>query len=451
MSTLQSDTTAPVPNGRAPLVGIGLDEQDNREWWTVLGPLPSATAGSMAIGQSVRSALEALEANKLRALLTMLGIIIGVGAVIVMIALGQGARLSVQQRLARLGTNLLTIIPGSGNVGGVRTGNGGLPSLTEADAQAIQSQVPGVALVSPMLNAGGNQVVAGDQNWSTQIQGGYPALFTLQDWQIAEGAAFDQTDESSAALVCDIGQTVAKNLFPNGDAVGRTILIRNVPFKVKGVLAAKGSNGFEDQDDIILMPYETAQIRLFHRPSVNSILIQVADAGQIDTVQQAITDLLHVRHHIRPNQADDFRVRNNNQIIDTAQQASDTLTYLLAGVAAVSLIVGGIGIMNIMLVSVTERTREIGIRMAVGARSNNILSQFLVEAVLLSVVGGMIGILMGMGGSVGLSKLAGWSTVVTIPSIALSFGFAALVGVFFGYYPARKASQLDPIVALRYE
>ncbi len=416
-----------------------------------LGPLPAEASGSMAIGQSVVSALEALQANKLRALLTMLGIIIGVSAVIVMVGLGEGARQSVQARLARLGTNLLTIIPGSGNVGGVRSGAGGLPSLNETDAQAILSSVPGVAAVSPDLRAGGTQVVAGDQNWSTTIQGDYPSIFEIQDWQIAEGQAYSEGDETSAALVCDIGQTVATNLFGTNDPVGQTILIRNVPFTVKGLLVSKGSNGFEDQDDIILMPYETAQIRLFHRPFVNTIFVQVSQSSQIDTVQQRITDLLHARHRIRPGQPDDFRVRNNNQIIDTAQQASDTLTYLLAGVAAVSLIVGGIGIMNIMLVSVTERTREIGIRMAVGARKSNILSQFLVEAVLLSAVGGVIGILLGMGGSVGMSRLAGWSTVITIQAVVLSFGFAAFVGVFFGYYPARKASQLDPIEALRYE
>ncbi|HVC34150.1 MAG TPA: ABC transporter permease [Chloroflexota bacterium] len=434
-----------------------LDEKVRVESQTVdegargLGPLPKDATGSMALGQSIGAALEALQSNKLRALLTMLGIIIGVAAVIVMIGLGEGARQSVQARLSRLGTNLLTIEPGSSDRGGVRTGSGGLPSLTEDDAKAILSQVAGVAAVSPILNAGNTQVVAGDQNWSTDIQGGYPSIFPVQDWEIAEGAAYNEGDEASAALVCDIGQTVATNLFGTTDPVGQTILIRNVPFTIKGVLVSKGSNGFQDQDDVILMPYETAQIRLFHRPSVNNIMVQVSQTSQIDSVQTAVTDLLHTRHRIRPNQADDFRVRNNNQIINTAQQASDTLTYLLAGVAAVSLLVGGIGIMNIMLVSVTERTREIGIRMAVGARKNNILSQFLVEAVLLSVVGGIIGILLGTGGSVGLSKLAGWDAVITVQAVVLSFGFAALVGVFFGYYPATKASQLDPIDALRYE
>ena len=421
------------------------------DWGVVLGPLPTETSGSMAIRQSVTSAIDALKANKLRALLTMLGIIIGVGAVIVMVALGQGASQSVAQRLSRLGTNMLTIQPGSGRQGGVRVGAGSLPSLNDLDTQAIARQVPGITAVSSNLQARNVQVVASGQNWSTSVQGNYPSIFLIQDWQIAQGAAFDQTDEASAAVVCDIGQTVATNLFGTSNPVGQTILIRNVPFKVKGVLAAKGSNGFDDQDDVILIPYSTAQIRLFNRPWVDSISVQVTSADQVSTVQQAITNLLEVRHHIQPGKPADFQVRNFNQLIATVQQTSATLTYLLAGVAAVSLIVGGIGIMNIMLVSVTERTREIGIRMAVGARGNNILSQFLIEAVLLSVVGGIIGIGLGMGSSIIVSHLAGWNTIITPESVILSFGFAALVGVFFGYYPARKASQLDPIEALRYE
>jgi putative ABC transport system permease protein len=441
----QSDLKAPAtvhPNGiAAQLV----------DWSIILGPLPVETTGSMAIGQSISSALDALKANKLRALLTMLGIIIGVGAVIVMVALGQGASASVAARLARLGTNMLTIQPGSGNVGGVRAGAGSLPSLNDQDTQAIEQQVPGIAAISSNLGAGNVQVVAGGQNWSTQVQANYPSIFEIQDWQIAQGAAYDDSDEASAAVVCDIGQTVATNLFPNQDPVGQTILIRNVPFKVKGVLAAKGSNGFEDQDDIILIPYSTAQIRLFNRPWVNNIYVQVANADQVNTVQQEITNLLEVRHHIQPGKPDDFRVRNFNQLITTAQQTSNTLTLLLAGVAAVSLIVGGIGIMNIMLVSVTERTREIGIRMAVGARGRNILSQFLIEAVLLSGVGGVIGIGVGGAASIIVSHLAGWNTIITPESVFVSFSFATLIGVFFGFYPARKAAQLDPIEALRYE
>ncbi|HEX5415810.1 MAG TPA: ABC transporter permease [Chloroflexota bacterium] len=419
---------------------------------SVLGPLPAEATGSMAIAQSFASAIEALGANKLRAFLTALGIIIGVGAVIVMVALGEGASAQVQQRLARLGTNLLTIQPGSARgPGNVRTGTGGLPTLTDQDAQAILRQVPGVQAVTSNLGAGNVQVVAGSQNWSTQVQANGPAIFTIQDYEIAQGQAFDQTDEDSSALVCDIGQTVATNLFPNGDAVGQRILIRNVPFTVKGILATKGSNGFRDEDDIILIPYSTAQLRLFHQTFVNAVYVQVADGQDMTEVQTAIDDLLRTRHHLTGSRPDDFRIQNNNQIIQTVQQTSDTMTYLLAGVAAVSLLVGGIGIMNIMLVSVTERTREIGIRMAVGARGGNILSQFLIEAILLSAVGGVIGILFGAGASYGLSKLAGWDTLITPESVVLAFGFAALVGVFFGYYPARKASQLDPIEALRYE
>ncbi len=405
----------------------------------------------MALGQSVSSALEAIAANKLRSILTMLGIIIGVGAVIVMIGLGAGARASVQQRLTRLGTNLLTITPGSGGGGGVRIGAGSLPTLNDQDVQAIQRQISGIDLISPNLDTGNTQVVANNQNWNTQIQANYPSIFAIQDWQVASGAAYDDSDEANQTLVCVIGSTVATNLFGNADPVGQQIRIRNVPFTVKGVLVTKGSNGFRDQDDIILIPYSTAQIRLFQRTFVNDIFVQVADTQNIDQVQSEITDLLHTRHHIRAGQQDDFRIQNNNQIIQTVQQTSDTLTLLLAGVAAVSLIVGGIGIMNIMLVSVTERTREIGIRLAVGARGANILSQFLIEAVLMSAVGGLLGILIGIGSSVGLAKFAGWSTLVTPEAVILSFGFAAIIGVFFGFYPARKASQLDPIEALRYE
>jgi putative ABC transport system permease protein len=417
----------------------------------VLGPLPMEVSGSMALGQSVSSALEAIAANKLRSVLTMLGIIIGVGAVIVMIGLGAGARASVQQRLQRLGTNLITITPGSGFGGGVRVGAGSLPTLNDADVQAIQKQIAGLETATPNLDSGNIQVVANGQNWNTSIQANYPAIFAIQDWQVANGAAFDDSDEASQALVADIGATVAKNLYGEADPVGQRIMIRNVPFTVKGVLAAKGSNGFRDQDDIILLPYSTAQIRLFQRTFVNDIYVQVASTQDVSNVQAEVTALLHTRHHIQPGKPDDFRVQNNNQIIQTVQQTSDTLTLLLAGVAAVSLIVGGIGIMNIMLVSVTERTREIGIRLAVGARAANILSQFLIEAVLLSAVGGLLGVIIGIGSSLGLAQFAGWSTLVTPEAVALSFGFAALVGVFFGFYPARKASQLDPIEALRYE
>jgi putative ABC transport system permease protein len=431
----------------------GVVATDDRapDWSSVLGPLASQATGSMALDQSTGSALEALRANKLRAFLTMLGIIIGVGAVIVMVALGAGAKAAVQERLDRLGTNLLTIQPGSAAIGGVQVGTGSLASLNDLDVQAIQRQIPDIARLTPFLSMNGIQVVANNRNWNTTLQAAYPALFTLQDWQLDRGVAFSERDETSSALVCDVGATVAHNLFGNANPVGRQILVRNVPLTVKGVLAPKGSNGARDQDDVILMPYSTAQIRLFQRTSVNGIAVQVDDTKNIDKVMRQITSLLRLRHHLRANQPDDFRIQNNNQIIQAVQETSNTLTLLIAGVAAVSLIVGGIGIMNIMFVSVSERTREIGIRMAVGARARNILSQFLIEALLLSLIGGIIGVLVGVGTSVGLSQLAGWNTLVTPSAILISFGFAALVGIFFGFYPARKASQLDPIDALRYE
>src|SRR5579885_2220219 len=422
------------------------------DWAILMEPLPEGTRGSIALGQSVGSALAAIRSNKLRSFLTMLGIIIGVGAVIVMIALGQGASQAVQARLAGLGTNMLTITPGSaGGPGAVRLGAGSRQTLTESDALAIQKQVQGVALISPNVDANGIQVQVGNQNWNTQVLADYPSYFQLQSWQVAEGAFFDQADEDANALVCVIGQTVATNLFPNGGAVGQKILIRNVPFTVKGVLASKGSNGFRDQDDLVIVPFSTGQVRLFHQTYVQDIYVQVASADQMTQVQDEITQLLRTRHRLTGNAPNDFTVRNNNQIIETVEGTTQTMTYLLAGVAAVSLLVGGIGIMNIMLVSVTERIREIGIRMAIGARPGNVLIQFLIEAVTLSVSGGVIGIVLGVAGSFALARVAGWSTAVTPPAILLSFGFAAFVGVFFGYYPARSASKLDPIEALRYD
>jgi len=417
----------------------------------ILGPRPSPAGRSLTLGASISSALEAIQANKLRTFLTMLGIIIGVGAVIIMVALGSGASAAVQQRLAGLGTNLLTIMPGGGSPGGVSQGGGSRPSLTEADAQAIAKQVSGVAAVSPNLDANGVQVVANNQNWSTQVQANYPSIFDLQNYQIASGAAYDATDESSSALVAVIGQTVATNLFGTSDPVGQKIMIRNVPFVVKGVLVAKGSNGFRDADDIILIPFSTAKLRLFNQTTVNDIYVQMTSGQDSATVVAAVTDLLTTRHHVTAGQSADFRVFNNEQLQQTAAQTNATLTYLLAGVAGVSLLVGGIGIMNIMLVSVTERTREIGIRMAIGARQGNILSQFLIESVLLGVSGGIVGIILGIGGAILLSKLAGWTTLVTPAAVLVSFGFSAAVGIFFGYYPARKAAQLNPIEALRYE
>jgi putative ABC transport system permease protein len=417
-----------------------------------LGPLSKDSTGSMAIRQSLGAALEAVLTNKLRSILTMLGIIIGVGAVIVVVALGAGASATVQKQLAGLGTNLLTIMPGGGGgPGQARTASGTAPTLTEQDAIAIQKQIAGLTAVSPSLDSNGIQVVANNQNWSTTVQAGYPAIFAMQSYSLATGSAFTDADEASSASVADIGQTVATNLFGTANPVGQKIMIRNVPFVVKGVLATKGSNGFRDQDDIILVPFSTAQLRLFHLTNVNDVYVQFA-AGQDSTALTAqITNLLKTRHNIGTGKANDFRVFNNAQLVATATQTDATLTYLLAGVAAVSLLVGGIGIMNIMLVSVTERTREIGIRMAIGARTGNILSQFLIEATLLSAAGGIVGIGLGVGGSYALGKLANWTMLVTPFPVVASFAFAALIGIFFGFYPAQKASQLNPIDALRSE
>ncbi len=423
------------------------------DYWTELGPLSEEATGSMAIGQSVSTALEALRMNKMRSFLTALGIIIGVGAVIIMVSLGSGASAAIQSQLSGLGTNLLTVMPGSaGPPGQASAGAGSSQSLTEADVEAIQQNVAGLSAVSPSLQAGNVQVVAGDQNWNTSVQAGYPSIFAIQSWSIASGAAFDDQDEATSALVCDVGKTVATNLFGTANPVGQQIMVRNVQLTVKGVLASKGSSGFRDEDDIILIPFSTAQVRLFGQARLNTIYVQVADPSRIPTVQAALETVLRAQHHLTTaSQTDDFRVFNNQQIVQTVQSATQTLTFLLGGVAAISLIVGGIGIMNIMLVSVTERTREIGIRLAVGARQSNILTQFLIEAVALSIVGGIIGILVGMIGSAILSRLGGLPTQITLPAVLTSFGFAAAVGIFFGFYPARRASRLDPIEALHYE
>jgi putative ABC transport system permease protein len=401
--------------------------------------------------QAIPAALAALRANTGRSILTTLGIIIGVAAVIAIVALGQGASASVSSQLAGLGTNLLTIMPGSTSSGGARTGAGTSVSLKASDAEAIAQKVQGLNGVSPVIS-GTAQVIVGSQNWSTRVQAVSPDYLSINDWKIGQGAAFTTLDNTNSNNVAVIGQTVATNLFPNGQSpIGQLIRIRNVPFTVVGVLASKGSTGFGDQDDTIMIPFQTGQVRLFGATSINQIVVQVADSSQIASVSSAITQLLRERHQLAINQADDFSIRNNADILTRASSVSETLTLLLGGVAAVSLVVGGIGIMNIMLVSVTERTREIGIRLAIGARPGDVLTQFLVEAVVLSLMGGVIGILVGSGVALILPLVAGWTTVLPWNAIVLSFGVSAAIGMFFGIYPARKASQLDPIVALRYE
>jgi putative ABC transport system permease protein len=419
--------------------------------FALLAEVPETGGNGLRLLQTVPSALAALRANKGRSILTTLGIIIGVAAVIAIVALGEGASASVNSQLAGLGTNLLTITPGSTRSGGAAAGAGSSVTLKAADADAIAQDMQGLSGVSPVVS-GTAQIIYGNQNWSTRVQAVTPAYLSINDWTIAQGSAFTDQDNTNANNVAVLGQTVASNLFPNGQSpMGQLVRIRNVPFTVVGVLASKGSSGFGDQDDTIMIPFRTGQVRLFGANNINQIVVQVSDSSQISTVQSGMESLLRSRHQLQSSQADDFSIRNNADIISRVSSVSDTLTMLLGGVAAVSLVVGGIGIMNIMLVSVTERTREIGIRLAIGAQPRDVLFQFLVEAVVLSLLGGIIGIMIGSGVALALPLLAGWTTVLPWNAIALSFGVSAAIGMFFGIYPARKASQLDPIVALRYE
>jgi putative ABC transport system permease protein len=397
-------------------------------------------------GMTFRIAVRALRVHKLRSLLTMLGIIIGVGAVVAMVSVGQGATVQIKERIASLGANVIMVFPGSFTSGGARGGAGSVQSLTLEDAKAIAENCPDVAAVAPIVRRG-VQVVAGDQNWFTQINGTTPDYLEVRSWDIAEGEMFTSDDVDAGTKVCVLGRTVADNLFPDEDPIGAIIRISNVPFTVVGVLTVKGS----DQDDVILVPVMTALRRLTGRTSINQIMVSAASRKRADAAQQEVTDLLRARHNIRSSEDDDFTVRNVADVAEAVQSSSRVLTLLLASIASVSLLVGGIGIMNIMLVSVTERTREIGIRMAVGAKGRDVLLQFLVEAVLTSLLGGLIGILFGLGVSQLIGLLAKWNTPIVPGAILLAFIFSAVVGIFFGYYPARRAANLDPIEALRYE
>jgi putative ABC transport system permease protein len=448
--SMGSTTTvaAPVVPAAAPPSRPELPADDP---FALLAEVPKAGRNNLRLLQTVPSALAALRANKGRSILTTLGIIIGVAAVISIVALGEGASASVSNQLAGLGVNLLTIMPGSASSGGARTGAGSSITLKPADADAITQKISGLNGVSPVVS-GSAQIIAGGQNWSTRIQSVAPVYLSINDWTIAEGSAFTDADNTNAANVAVLGATVATNLFPSGQSpIGQLVRIRNVPFTVIGVLASKGASGFGDQDDTVMIPFRTGQVRLFGPFSINQIVVQVADGSQLTAATSQLEALLRSRHQLQPGQADDFSIRNNADIISRVSSVSDTMTLLLGGVAAVSLVVGGIGIMNIMLVSVTERTREIGIRLAIGAQPRDVLFQFLVEAVVLSLLGGIMGILLGAGTALLLPIVAGWTTVLPWNAIILSFGVSAAIGMFFGIYPARKASQLDPIVALRYE
>jgi putative ABC transport system permease protein len=400
---------------------------------------------------TLRIALRALARNKLRAFLTMLGIIIGVGAVIAMVAIGEGAKSTIRSQIASLGTNVLVVLPGSNNQGGVRFGTGNVNTLVDGDARAIVRELPSVSFASPVLRRP-EQVVAGNLNWGTLVQGVAPEFQLIRDWEVVEGRFLHEGDIDSAAKVAVIGQTVARRLFGNDDPLDAVIRIRSIPFRVVGVLGAKGQSGQgTDQDDTIMIPYTTMQKRLMRITWVHSIVVKAVSAERVEEAEEQITLLLRQRHRIGPDRDDDFTVRNLSDIAEAAQSTARVMAVLLGSVASISLLVGGIGIMNIMLVSVTERTREIGIRMAVGARGRDIMLQFLVEAVVMAATGGLIGILLGIGSSQVLKLWANWPTLISPAIVAVAFLFSGAVGVFFGFYPAKKAANLDPIEALRYE
>ncbi len=405
---------------------------------------------------SFRIALRALRVNRARSALTMLGIVIGVAAVIAMVGVGAGATTRIQQQIQSIGSNLIIVMPGSISSNGVRLGSGGVASLTEDDAKAIAAECPSVAAVVPTVR-GSVQVVYGSNNWATSVQGVTPAYLTIRDSTMMSGEFFTTQDVDAAAKTAVLGQTVAQNLFGDNDPTGQVVIIKNVPFTVAGVLTPKGQSPTgQDQDDIILLPISTAKQKVVggnraNAKAVNNLMVQATGPAMMQQSIQEITVLLRERHRIQQGQDDDFSIRNLTEVFSAQETSAQVMSILLGAIASVSLIVGGIGIMNIMLVSVTERTREIGLRLAVGARTRDILAQFLVEAVTLSVLGGIIGIIVGLTASLLIAHFAQWSTQVSITSVLMAFLFSALVGVFFGYYPARKAAFLDPIDALRYE
>jgi len=404
--------------------------------------------------QTLRIATRALGRNKMRSFLTALGIIIGVGAVIAMVSIGEGAKRGIESRFAAMGTNLLFVSPGSQSARGVHGGWGSMTTLKEEDAYAILEQCPAVLFVSPSVSARA-QTVYGNKNWNTSISGTGERYPEVRNWEVEFGAYFDEAMVKSAAKVCVLGADVKTNLFEDDDPIGKVIRIKKIPFKVLGVLKKRGeSGGFGSRDDMITIPYTTAMRRLQGVDYIQSVDVRAASAEMMDDAVAQIQDVLRNRHRIAPGAEDDFTVRNMSEIAETAAEATQMMTVLLGSIASISLLVGGIGIMNIMLVSVTERIREIGLRMAVGAREVDILLQFLTEAIVLSLMGGLIGIGFGIGASRLIKKIkmfSAFNTVVSLESVLLAFFFAAAIGIFFGFYPARKASRLDPIEALRYE
>jgi putative ABC transport system permease protein len=402
--------------------------------------------------ESIIIALEGLKSNKLRSILTMLGIIIGVGAVIAMVSIGMGVQQKVQSSIASLGSNLLIVMPGSNAPPGtVRLAAGSNITLTNQDAKAIQKQVAGINYVLPAVSSQ-YQVIYGNQNWKTSVQGTTTDFLAVRNYALSAGSFFSSRDDDSRARVAVLGQTVAANLFGGASPVGKMIRINKAPFRVVGVLASKGQSSMgQDQDDLVIVPLATAQDRLMGISYLNNISIQAKNSEVIDKVQEDVTSLLRTRHRLAATVENDFTVRNMTALMATMTETTGTITVLLGNIAAISLLVGGIGIMNIMLVSVTERTREIGIRKALGATFNNVLMQFVIEAIAISVTGGLFGIFVGVAGARIISLVAGWNTVIAWWAIVGAFGVSVLIGLFFGIYPARKAALLDPIEALRYE
>ncbi len=405
----------------------------------------------MDFKEVARVALRALARNKMRTALTMLGIIIGVAAVICTVAIGQGASERVQEAIRNLGSNLVWVEAGNRNVSGVRTGTRGTKSLTIGDARAIKQQVPLITLMSPQVDTG-VQVVYGNQNWSTQVRGVSPEYITIRRWQIERGTMFTENEVEGADDVCVLGATVARFLFPDEDPIGKSIRVKNLPCRVIGVFAPKGQSATgQDQDDMFLMPWTAVQRKVMGITWLDDIMLSAASDDAIAPAEEQIMSLLRERHHIRQGEDEDFNLRHPVEIAQAVADSARVMKLLLVSIASVSLAVGGIGIMNIMLVSVTERTREIGVRLAVGATERDVRMQFLSEAVLLSLLGGSFGIVLGMAGSVLVSNILGWVTRVSADAVVVAVLFSVGVGIFFGYYPAHKASQLDPIEALRYE
>lgn len=406
----------------------------------------------MNLKNLLKAALRSLAKNKMRTFLTMLGIIIGVASVIAMLAIGQGSRQSIQAQISTLGTNVLMIWPQASSTGGVRMEAGSSQRMTLEDLNAIRDRCPSVAYITPQVRTSG-QLVAGNTNWRTSVYGVYPDYFDIRDLGLVSGDLFSMNDDRSAAKVCVIGQTVVTNLFGEGaDPIGSFIRINKIPFKIIGITVKKGQNAFgQDQDDIVIAPFSTVQKRMMAITYIQSMLASAVSEAKIPVASQEITDVLKAKHNLGPSEDPDFTIRTQTDIASAATATSSILTILLATIASISLIVGGIGIMNIMLVSVTERTREIGIRMSVGARGRDVLLQFLIEALLISLIGGFIGVSLGVVASQLIAGILKWPVTVSVESILMSFFFSSAIGIFFGWYPARKAAHLNPIEALRYE